>query len=94
MKLSSLTAKQKRANDWAQFVETESVPPPLQQQIRATVEAFRKLLDQCWESQTISESDVAAIADFERRLELLNEEARLLARPPVGRRDGVFDGRM
>lgn len=91
MKLSSLASKQKRAKDWEEFVKTEEVSEELCARTVEAVRDFRAVLARCWEKREITEADAAEIADRERRLEILNEEARLVAKPP---KEGVVTGRM
>lgn len=78
MDLATLSAKQKRANDWADFIAAGEVHDS---QIKSAMEerlaAFRAALKRVWEAESISAADEAAIEDLERQLVQLNEEARL-----------------
>lgn len=84
MDLATLSAKQKRANDWANFIAAGEAHDPM---IRAAIEqrltAFRGALKRVWEAGNFSAADEATIEDLERQLVQLNEEARVRV---IGRR--------
>lgn len=77
MELSSFAARQKRARDWEAFAREQCQDPAIQTEIIAAVREYRLALTQCWEEQRVSPEAAAKIADLERRLTQLNEEARL-----------------
>ena len=78
MDLATLSAKQKRANDWADFIAAGEVHD---RNIKASMEerltTFRAALKRVWEAESVSAADEAAIEDLERQLVQLSEEARL-----------------
>lgn len=87
MELSQLAIKQKRVKDWADFIsEGGAQSPALKEEIIATLGQFKKVLARCWEAQQISAQDESEMLDFERRLQQLNEEARMTV---VGRKGGA-----
>lgn len=77
MDLTAIAAKQKRLRDWSEFLETKGLPERLRQRVSTTLELYRKVLFECWESKQISPDSAFKIADLERTLEDLNEEIRL-----------------
>lgn len=84
METASLAAKQKRANDWSAFIAEGGVQDPtLRQTFEARLTTFRAVLKRVWEAGTVSSTDAAEIADLERQLTQLDEEARVRV---VGRR--------
>lgn len=82
MELSQLAAKQKRAKDWQRFIdEGETHDRDLITQTRALLNDFRSALAEAAQAGAVSQTLEARIVDLERKLEQLNEEARLCARP-------------
>jgi hypothetical protein len=77
MDLSRLTAKNKRYLDWLSYTNEELKDPSLREPTLALLAQYRSLIQQCWTAGKVSESDAAAIADLERKLEQLNQEARV-----------------
>jgi hypothetical protein len=75
--ISRIAAKQKRASDWANFIEREVVDPAVKSSVQKDLSEYRALLKRCWEKNEVTAADVAALENLERRLEELNEEARL-----------------
>ena len=86
MELSQLAIHQKRIKDWSDFIAEGGVQSAqLKEEILSTLTQFKKVLARCWEAKTISSQDEAEISDFERRLQQLNEEARMTV---VGKKAG------
>lgn len=78
MELSELAKKQKRIKDWADFIAEGGVQDPgMRAEINSILGEFKKALARCWEAKQISSADALLIADYERRLQQLNEEARM-----------------
>jgi hypothetical protein len=75
--ISRIAAKQKRANDWAKFIDQEVVEPALKVSVQKDLSEYRSILTRCWERNEVSSQDQAALENLERRLEELNEAARL-----------------
>lgn len=78
MELSELAKKQKRIKDWADFIADGGVQDAgMRAEITSILGEFKKALARCWEAKQISDADALLIADYERRLQQLNEEARM-----------------
>lgn len=74
---SWLAAKQKRLITWRQFSKEEIQDPAIRGQTELTLSEFGDLLNKIWESRTLTDADKFKIDNFERKLEQLNEEARI-----------------
>jgi len=84
METATLAAKQKRAKDWSDFIAAGGAQDPVvRRAIEERLATFRAALKRVWESGSINEADAAEIADLERQLVQLNEEARVRV---IGRR--------
>jgi hypothetical protein len=77
MDLSRLTAKNKRYLDWLRYTNEELNDPSLRAPTLTLLEEFRTLIQRCWTAGKVTDQDSAALADLERRLEQLNQEARV-----------------
>lgn len=77
MELSRLPAKQKRYNDWLAFTNNELEDQKLREPTLALLAQFHAALARCFANSTVSDADAAEIADLERQLEQLNQEARM-----------------
>lgn len=75
--LARLAARQKRASDWDNFLQTEVQDPEVKEKTAETLKQYRALLARCWEENRITGGEEQQIRDFERQLEFLNEEARV-----------------
>lgn len=80
MDLSRLAAMQKRRDAWAAFADRELLSIDVKSAIKERLARYQAKIVSCWERSTISEQDQHEIANLERELIQLNEEARLLAR--------------
>lgn len=84
MNIERLAEKQKRIKNVQNFLRDEvTVDPLLRSRIEKTLEEFQKGLSIVWRSK--SEADWNLLADCERRLEALSEEARLIVHPRASR---------
>lgn len=81
MSLKELSVKQKRLKDWKYWLEHETQDPEIKQQTAQTLKSYSELLFNCWDKGEISQGDHAKFEDLERKLEQLNEEARLRVVP-------------
>jgi hypothetical protein len=78
MDIATLAAKQKRANDWSEFIAHGGAQDPVvRRAIEERLATFRGALKRVWEAGSIGAADAAEIADLERQLVQLNEEARV-----------------
>ena len=78
MELYQLAAKQKRARDWQRFIEESEISDkPIITQTKAYLAEYRSALSQAAQAGAISTELKGKILDLERKLEQLNEEARL-----------------
>ncbi len=75
--MKQLAEKQKRLKDWKYWLEHETEDPAIKVQTSQTLQNYSELLFNCWEKGQISIDDSRKLEDLERRLEQLNEEARL-----------------
>lgn len=87
MKLSNLAAKQKRARSWQEFIDAgETSDKLVVAETRDLLVEFRATLSEAAHHGAANNGNVspeldAKIIDLERRLEQLNEEARLKVGP-------------
>lgn len=80
MELSQLASKQKRARDWQRFIDGGGCPDKgIAAQTQDLLVEFRATLSQAAFEGAVSKEIEAKIVDLERRLEQLNEEARMTA---------------
>lgn len=77
MDLSRLPAKLKRHKDWLAFTKNELQDQSLREPTLQLLARFHTALTKCWEAKVVSDSAALEIADLERQLEQLNQEARL-----------------
>jgi hypothetical protein len=91
MELWTLAARQKRAKDWQETIESEPIPAETATRMKELLQRYRELLVGCWERQQITAQDEGEIRDTERRLQMLHDDSRLVARR-AGK--GSFNGRM
>lgn len=77
MNLDRLAACQKRILAWQDFLETHEISNSVRLKTLDTIKEYRNLLVRCWEQNRITDEDVNHLNDLERRLEGLNEDARL-----------------
>lgn len=77
MDLSALASKQKRLKDWTQFSESEVQSEHIRVRFNEALSGYKAALAQCWKQGKISPNDEQVLADIERQLEQLDEEARL-----------------
>lgn len=80
MELSALAAKQKRLKDWQEFAKVGIPDESLRAKTLAAAQELSGVLTACWKAGAISAEEAQRIGDLERRLEQLNEDARLAAR--------------
>jgi len=83
MELSNLAPKQKRIKAWTDFLNEHR--PHLPEELNAlysdTLKEYRNSIARCWEDGEVSVAHTEAISNLERRMEQLNEEARLIVVP-------------
>ena len=77
MELSALTRRQKRIKDWTNFLEHSVKDVRIKSRTLELINGLRSAIGRCFEEQKINEADERLMRDYERQLELLNEEARL-----------------
>lgn len=77
MNISDLAAKQKRAKFWIDFAANEIKDVHVKNLVKQESRRYTELLSQLWEKGSVSVEDEKILLDLERRLEQLNEEARL-----------------
>lgn len=77
MELATLAAKQRRIKDWTDFIVTEVKSEKLKERMTSTLNSYKELVTQCWKASAISADDASKLADLERRLVQLDEEARV-----------------
>ena len=65
MILSILSAKQKRVQEWREFLLMDNIPERLKQEIAANLEVYGRIIKECADSGSIS-------SDAEVRLGILN----------------------
>jgi hypothetical protein len=80
MELATLAAKQKRVKDWLEFARVGIPDEQLRTATLAAADELSRVLVACWKAGAISPDEASRIGDLERRLEQLNEDARLAAR--------------
>ena len=80
MKLSDLSRKQKRIQEWSSFLQEEKIDEDRRANFVEMLKSYKNLIAKCWESDLISEEDQKRILDWERRLEQCFDDARLVAR--------------
>jgi hypothetical protein len=79
MELRELSRKQKRLNDWSQFLKSETTcTTPLGTQMAELLKRYRNLLARCWEEEFISENEQHALEDLERQLQQTMNDLRLV----------------
>jgi hypothetical protein len=81
MDLATISAKQKRVKDWMEGLETTVQDRNLREKTADVLKQYRSVLFRCWDAQAINATDAQQIADLERQLERLNEEARMTVVP-------------
>jgi hypothetical protein len=78
MDLAWLAAKEKRLKYWKEFVEDGGVPDfSLKQTTLTKLNELQQLLGALWEKGGSSPEEAKQLANLERELEDLNEQARL-----------------
>lgn len=80
MKAAYLARCQKRLKHW-EAVSTNLEPGPLQSLLIRDITLYKNLIAKCWEFDSISPSDEAALKALETRLVGHEEESRLAAAP-------------
>ncbi len=84
MDLSRLTAMQKRAHDWEDFIAQGGAQSrDLRVDTVATLTRYKHAIAYCWKNKEITANDVRTLEDLERKLEVLNERARLTVVPII-----------
>lgn len=81
MLLKEIATKQKRLKDWKDWLEHETQDPQIRRLTGDALKEYSDLLFRCWELGQISAADGTKLQDLERKLEQLNEEARLRVVP-------------
>lgn len=83
MNKSELTRKQKRALTWTVHAQEPHIDPATQQKFMQTIREFQRMLAELWAAETITVTQVANLADLERKLEMLHTESRYIALKPT-----------
>lgn len=77
MELSRLAAKQQRLKSWAEFANTQVSDPLIKQETMNLLELYQAALARCWKNNNVASEDIQELEDLERKLNELNERARL-----------------
>jgi hypothetical protein len=77
MELSRLAAKQKRYSDISRYANTEVLGPATRPKLLRTLEEYRNALASCWRNRGGTPDDDSRVANIERDLETLFNDARL-----------------
>ena len=77
MELFALARIQKRIADWAEFNVDGTPDPAMKRATDLLITELRRVVSACWEARMVSPAHEAQIKDLERRLEAMNDEARL-----------------
>ena len=77
MDKTRLAACQKRLKTWQEFLDSHYVADNVRTKTIDLMKEYRNLLTKCWENDAISSNDLESLTNLERRLESLNEHARL-----------------
>ena len=81
MDLTRLAAKQKRYMDIQQFAINEVATPEVKLQLQKALSAYRTALAKSWvEKDTPNVETERQLADLERELDALHNQARLLSK--------------
>ncbi len=80
MDLTRLAAKQKRYIDIQHFTANEAPTPEMKLQLQRTLAAYRAALARSWiEKDALTPETEAQLANIERELDALHNQARLLS---------------
>ena len=82
--LARLAAKQKRLKDWRAFAASEIQDAGVLRKTEEMLKQYSTVLAEAWESRELTAEGEARIANLERQLEQLNEEARMRVVGRVG----------
>ena len=79
MDISRIAAKQKRLMSWLEFAEDKNSvrDEGLRKKILEQLLQYKKILSDVWQRRSASEVDELTMANLERQLAKLNEDARL-----------------
>ncbi len=77
MNLNTIAAKQKRIQNWREFLTISQVSPEVREKITNALALLGKILADSWRAGAVSSDAAAQIDHLERELDILNERIRL-----------------
>ena len=86
MHMARMAEKQKRIKNLREFLSEEvTIDPSLRRQLEELLSKFQKFLSTVWSAQAVSAEQESELANYERQLEMLSEEIRMVVTPRVSR---------
>ena len=76
-----LARRQKRLQNWRNFLKEEVEDPTITNRTTKLLDQYQTVITRCWEAEAISAGDELELTSLERELEELDELARMTVGP-------------